>query len=149
MTLFIRTPKRLLEINDFYVMVLSFLIFFAVGQIVKKTLAKLEQKNAKSINMPNARGGNLKLEFSEDTELAFTILSCIAENERYLVKDPRIIEVIFALVKAKIKDESLILTPNLMRFLALKLINPDQTLIVKIGNIVASSNNRARLLARV
>ena len=32
-----------------------------------------------------------------------------------------------------------------MRFLALKLINNDQTLIVKIGNILASSNNLARL----
>ena len=36
-----------------------------------------------------------------------------------------------------------------MRFLALKLINNDQTLIVKIGNIVASSNNRARLFTRL
>lgn len=149
MTLFVKTPKRLLEINDFYVMVLSFLIFFAVGQIVKKTIAKLEQKNAKNINMPNNRGGSLNFELSDDTELAFTILSCIAENEPYLVKDPRIIELVFGLAKAKIKEESLVLTPNLMRFLALKLIKPDQTLIVKIGNILVSSNNRARLLARV
>ena len=149
MTLFIKTPKRLLEINDFYVMVLSFLIFFAVGKIVKGVIDKLERKNAKNINMPNPRGGNIGLEFSDDTELAFTILSCIADNERYLVKDPEIIEVVFALVKAKIKKESLVLTPNMMRFLALKLINHDQTLIVKIGNIVASSNNRARLFAQV
>lgn len=149
MTLFIKTPKRLLEINDFYVMVLSFLIFFAVGKIVKGVIDKLERKNAKNINMPNPRGGNIGLEFSDDTELAFTILSCIADNERYLVKDPEIIKVVFALVKANIKKESLVLTPNMMRFLALKLINHDQTLIVKIGNIVASSNNRARLFARV
>ncbi len=36
-----------------------------------------------------------------------------------------------------------------MRFLALKLINNNQTLIVKIGNIVASLDNRARLFVRV
>ena len=41
------------------------------------------------------------------------------------------------------------MTPNRMRFLALKLINIDQSLIVKIGNIVASSNNRARLFSRL
>lgn len=65
------------------------------------------------------------------------------------MKDPKIIQIVFNLVKAKIKNESLILTPNLMRFLALKLINNDQTLIVKLGNILASSENRARLFARV
>ena len=65
------------------------------------------------------------------------------------MKDPELTKIVFALVKAKIKKESLVLTPNMMRFLALKLINNDQTLIVKIGNIVASSNTRARLFSRV
>ena len=37
----------------------------------------------------------------------------------------------------------------MMRFLALNLISTDQTLIVKIGNILASSNNRIRLFARM
>jgi hypothetical protein len=37
----------------------------------------------------------------------------------------------------------------MMRFLVLKLINNHQTLIVKIGNIVASLNNRARLFSQV
>ena len=99
--------------------------------------------------MANPRGGNIGLGFSDNTELAHTILTCIADNERYLVKDPKIIKMVFDLVKAKIKNESLILTPNMLRFLALKLINNDQTLIVKIGNIIMSSNNRARLFARV
>lgn len=151
MTLFITTPKRTLEINDAYIMALSFLIFFAVGKIVKAVVEKQKRKNTKNVNMANPRGGNIniKLEFSDDTDLAHTILECIADNERYLVKAPEIIEIVFALVKAKIKKESLVLTPNMIRFLALKLINNDQTLIVKIGNIVASSNNRARLFARV
>lgn len=149
MTLFIKTQKRLLEISDAYVMALSFLIFFAVGKIVKAVVDKQKRKDAKNVNMSNPRGGNIGLEFSDDTELARTILTCIADNERYLVKDPEIIEIVFDLVKAKIKNESLVLSPNMLRFLALKLINNDQTLIVKIGNIIGSSNNRARLFARV
>ena len=153
MTLFIQTPKRILEISDAYVMALSFLIFFAVGKIFKAVIEKLiekqKRKNVGNVNMANPRGGNIALEFSDDTELAHTILTCIADNERYLVKDPEIIKMVFNLVMAKIKNESLVLTPNMLRFLALKLINNDQTLIVKIGNVLLSSNNRARLFARV
>ena len=81
--------------------------------------------------------------------MALTILSCISENEKYLVKSREIRELIFKLVKAKIQNESLVLTPNMIRFLALKLLNQDQTLVVKIGNIVVSSNNRARLITRL
>ena len=89
------------------------------------------------------------LEISDNRELILTILSCRSYNERYLVKNPKIIKLVFGLVKEKIKNESLVLTPNMIRFLALKLINNDQSLIIKIGNIVASSSNRARLLVRV
>ena len=149
MTLFLKTPKRILEINDLYIMALSFLIFFAVGKIFKAVIKKQKRNNTKTRNIVNPRGGNLGLEFSDDTELAHTILTCISDNERYLVKDPKLTKAIFALVKAKIKNESLVLTPNMIRFLALQLINNDQTLIVKIGNIVASSTNRARLVSRV
>jgi len=150
MTLFLTTPTRRYEISDAYVMALSFIIFFAVGKIVKAVVEKLEkQKQKDAITMPNPRGGSIGLEIADDTELALTILSCMSDNERYLVKDPEIIQVVFGLVKAKIKKESLVLTPNMMRFLALKLLNNNQSLIVKIGNVVASSNNRVRLLARV
>ena len=37
----------------------------------------------------------------------------------------------------------------MLRFLALYLINNDRTLILKTGNIVASSNNRGRFVTRV
>ena len=149
MTLFIRTPNRVLEISDAYVMALSFLIFFSVGKIVKAVVEKQKRKNAGNVNMVNTRGGSIELKFSDDTELVHTILTCIADNERYLVKDPEIIKMVFDLVEAKIKNESLVLTPNMLRFLALKLINNDQPFIVKIGNILVSSNSRVRLFARV
>lgn len=149
MTLFIRTPRRLLVIDDFYVMLVTFLISFAVTKIVKAVIEKQMLKNKNNTNMTNPRGGDLKLEFSDDTELAETILACIADNERYLIKDPELIKVIFNLVKAKIKNEVFLLTPNMIRFLALNLKSKDQTLIVKIGNIIASSNTRVRLLSRM
>ena len=121
---------------------LTFLVFFAIGIIFRVLIEKKIQNNTKNINIANPTGKNLVLEFSNDTQLTSTILTCIADNERYLVKDPEIIKIVFALIKAKIKEESLVLTTNMLRFLALRLINNDQTLIVKIGNIVTSSNNR-------
>ena len=85
----------------------------------------------------------------DDTELGLTILSCISDNENYLVKNPKLKKLIFSLVKEKLRNESLVLTPNMIRFLALKMINEDQSLIVKIGNMVVSSNNRVRLFTRI
>ena len=152
MALFITTPKRVLKINDAYIMALSFLIFFAVGRIfkavIKSVIEKQKKNNPKNVDIPNPRGGNFGFDLTDDSELAHTILTCIADNERYLVKDPELTKIIFALVKVKVENQSVILTPNLIRFLALKLINNDQTFMVQVGNFVASSNNRFRLLSR-
>ena len=115
MTLFISTPKRVLAIDDAYIMALSFLIFFVVGRVVKAVIQKLELKRlegAKNTNVPDPRGGELKIDYSNDAELAKIILICIADNERYLVKDPKIVELVFSIVKAKILDQSLIISPN-------------------------------------
>ena len=147
MTLFVSMPGRRYEISDAYVMALTFIIIFSVTKIVKEVMKK--RVNAKEIKIQNPRGGgDTEIQLSDDNELAFTILSCIADNEQYLVKSTKIKKLIFSLVKAKIKNESLVLTPNMIRFLALKLISEDQTLIVKIGNVVVSSSNRVRLLTR-
>lgn len=121
------------------------MIFFAVGRIVKAVVEKQELRNTKNMRIANPRGRNINIgfEFSDDTKLVQTILVCIADNKRYFIKDPEIIKVVFVLIKVKIKKESLVLTPNMICFLALKLINNDQTLIIKIENFIASSNNRA------
>lgn len=147
MILFLTTHKRQLAIDDAYVAALSFLVFFAVGKIVKAVI----EKQKRNIHIASPRGGNISvgLELTDDTELAEVILSCINDNEHYMIKDPRIIQIVFDLVKAKIKKESLVVTPNMIRFLALSLLSNDQTFIVKIGNILASSNNRIRLFARL
>ena len=92
MTLFITTPKRQLEIDDAYVVALSFLIAFAVGKIVKAVIEK--QKRRKNIRIANPRWRNITigLELSDDTELSNIILSCISNNECYMSKDPKIIQ---------------------------------------------------------
>ena len=149
MTLFVSTPRRRVEISDVYVMGLTFLLFFAIGKILKEVVIRHAEKKNNPTIVANPRGGGIEFELSDDTELGLTILSCIADNEQYLVKDPELIKIIFRLAKAKIKKKSLVLTPNMARFLALQLINNDQTFIVKIGNAVLSSNNRVRLFARV
>lgn len=43
----------------------------------------------------------------------------------------------------------MVLTPNLIRILALKLINKEQTLLVNIGNMIVSLDNRVRLMTRI
>lgn len=152
MTLFITTPSRRYEISDAYVMALTFIIVYWVTTISKKAIEKRisnKKKKNKTIKLPDPRGGSKEIKVSDDTELGFIILSCIADNESYIVKSRKIREVIFRLVKRKLENDSLVISPNMIRFLALKLINEDQSLIVKIGNIVLSSSNRIRLMTRI
>ena len=152
MTLFITTPSRRYEIADAYVMALTFIIVYWVTTITKQAIEKQmssKKKKNKTIKLPDPRGGGKEIKVSDDTELGFIILSCIADNESYIVKSQKIREVIFRLGKRKIEKDSLVITPNMIRFLALKLINEDQSLIVKIGNIVFSASNRIRLMTRI
>lgn len=148
MTLFISGPRRQYAISDFYVMVLTFIIVFWVTTIVKQALQKQKNQKKKSKKIKNPRGGALDLNFhySDESELGYIILSCIADNEQYLVKSQAIKDLIFRLAKQKIKNETLVLTPNLIRLFALKLISEDKSVI---GNIVLSSENRIRFMGFV
>ena len=49
MTLFVKTPKRTLEISGAYLMALTFLISFAITRIFKAAIEKQKQKNLKNI----------------------------------------------------------------------------------------------------
>lgn len=77
-----------------------------------------------------------------------TVPSCIADEESYLVEDSNLRQIIFGLVKEKIRSTSLVLTPAIIRFLALKLINHDQPLTTKIGNVIVIAKSRIRFFAR-
>jgi hypothetical protein len=52
-------------------------------------------------------------------------------------------------MKEKVKNQSLIITPNMIRFLALTLLKNDESLIKKIGNVVVSADSRAQLFSRI
>jgi hypothetical protein len=163
MTLYVSTPERRYEISEIYIMALTFCLFFAIGKIINEVLKKLQTrktgKTGKAIKIPNPKGGigSMEIDFSDDSELASVILSCISDNELYVVKNPKIIELVFDLVKERLTKDSLVLTPNMMRFLALKLLSNDKKLAVRFGNlgvvrfggIVASSGNVTRLVRRI
>ena len=149
MTLFITTPNRRYEISDAYIMALTFLITYLVTIIVIQVLEKRSKQKEEKQKIVNLRGGKIEFTLSDENVLVLTILSCINDNEKYLVTSPRIKELIFRLAKEKIKNQSLVITPNLIRFFALKLLNEDQFLILKIGNLVVSSENRVRLITRL
>jgi hypothetical protein len=149
MTLFVHMPRRRYEVSDAYIMALTFIIFFSVTKIVMYFFKKNQHHNSnQETKIHNPRGGTKEIKISDDNELSSAILSCIANDESYIVKNQQIKNLIFHLAKEKLTQESLMITPNMIRFLAVNLISKDQTLMVKIGNVVVSSNNRVRLLTR-
>lgn len=152
MTLFIKMTKRTFEISDLYVMALSFVLFYTVTSVVRRIIEKQRQKNRSYTRIPNPRAGATGGEgimLTDESELALSILSCISNDYSYVVKDPTIKKVIFGLVKEKLQNESLVITPNLVRYLATRLIKNDRTLITQLGNIVLQSESRARFVTRV
>ena len=78
-------------------MVLSFILMYFITLITKRAIQK--RKRLKTTPIVNPREGGLKLKLSDGRELGLIILSCIADNENYLVKDPRLTRMIFHLVK--------------------------------------------------
>ncbi len=151
MTLFVRFENRHYEISDIYVMALTCVITVLVAKITTEIIHKIISKNTKEnkIKLSNPRGGKIDIKISDEVELAHTILTCIADNEQYLVTSPTIKQLIFNLVKKKIKSESLIITPNLIRLLALRILIKDEPKIIKFRNALVSSSNFARLKIRV
>ena len=75
-------------------MALAFLISFTVTKIAKDITKKLIAKKLrakkswkKKIKVTSPQGGGLQL--IDDNELTFIIISCIADNEDYLVKSQK------------------------------------------------------------
>lgn len=78
-------------------MALTFIIVYWVTTITKQTIEKQmssKKKENKTIKLPDPHGGSKEMKLSDDTELGFIILSCIADNESYIVKSQKIREVI-------------------------------------------------------
>ena len=162
MTLFIRTPKRTWEIDELYVMILSCLIGMLVASVTKKVILKLYDKygsktkrkkiknRTKKTSFYNPIGGDTLLQTTSNSELAYLILTCIADEDSYIVKNKEIAKMIFALVKAKIKNESLIISPNFLRYLAKTIVYQEsqQSLLMQFKSVMVQTSTLTRLKIR-
>lgn len=146
MTLFVTVPNRRFEISDAYIMALGFIISFLVVKGTKKTIEKLKER--KKIMMANPRGGSVDFRLKDENELGQIILTCINDDKQYLVLNDDIKTLIFKLVKVNMTNQSLILTPNMIRFLAINLLTNNEPLIMKVGKAILTSDNRTRLTIR-
>mgnify|MGYP000597631303 CR=1 FL=1 len=100
----ISMPRRSYEISNACLIAVTFIIMFSITKIVMQVREKYQHKNSKKeIKIHNPRGGSNEIKFSDDNELSFAILSCIGNNENYLVKSAQIKKLIFSLVKEKLK----------------------------------------------
>lgn len=147
MTLFGVRPNRVSEISNPYVMALAFVLGFTVTKITLKVIKQVQIKNnpsSKGSTVYNPHGGNWSLEGIETQELSSIILSCIANEENCLVKSEKIRRWIFTLVKRNLNAQSLILSPNLFRFLALNLLKTDESLIAQISRTLQIINKKLR-----
>lgn len=163
MTLFIRTSDtRVFEIDDLYVMVVFFLLSYSLTKITKSAIIKLIEKqqlkkkgrNSRLTRVGNVKGGALldllDVRTLDEQTLGLIILSCIADHESYIVKDKRIIKIIFVVLKEQLTDKTLVLSPNMIRFLALQLIskNKPSRLVEIVGTLRTVSENPVRLIMR-
>ena len=154
MSLFIVRPRRTIIISDICVTALAFLLTFWVCRIVDKAYKKWYQKKygkKATSHLSNLRGGDEnkpKLQFTDDHDLSIIILSCIADESHYLVKSERLKRIIFQLAKAKMTSEALVITPNLIRLVAKRLIQNDPSVITTIGNTLLVTESKSRLAMR-
>ena len=139
MSVHIVTPNRIITISDRTYMLSVFTLSFLLTVLVRKIVQKLRKKQ--QFQLPGPGGAQLGLELFDDSELGHIILACISDREQYLLRDQKLKQLLFALVKAKLSNDSLIVSPNLVRFLALRLIKPNSGIITKIGNFIVSSNS--------
>lgn len=138
MSLFLIQKNRIVCISDRTVVITAYILGLFVGLIAKKVIQKLKKKQTN--RFPNPGGSQFDIELFNDNEIGYVILSCISDHEQFIVRDPKLNQLIFSLIKAKIKDESIIIHPNLLRFIATRLIKPNTGLIAKIGNLIISSH---------
>ena len=146
MGLFLVRKDRIILISDRTMMLTGYILGVFIGLIAKRVIKKLKEKQ--KVHLPNPGGSQLNLELYNQNELGYIIMSCISDYEQFLVKDPRLNELLFSLIRAKINNESIIIHPNLLRFIATRLINPNTGLITKLGNLVVSSH-KSKLMVQL
>ena len=101
MSLFLSTEnsnaKRAIIVSDRAVMIMIFLLSYAIAAIAKRT--KHQQSKNKKVGLPNSGGDSFSVELYNDNELGYIILFCITDNEKYLIRDLNLTQLIFSLKK--------------------------------------------------
>jgi hypothetical protein len=143
MTVFIIVKDRQLEISDAYFMALVFVSGYMATKLVMRAIERRENKEQKTNLL--FRGGAFTL---LETETSNMIIACVKDDVPYVIKDPRLIKLIYRLAGQNFKRHNLIITPNLMRLFALKLANQN-SVIVRFQNFLVFSDSPIRLLIRV
>jgi len=78
------------------------------------------------------------------------LLTCSEDNQNYLRQDPNLVKLLVAFTKEKLKNNSIIISQNLVRDFADKLANENVRLEIKIRNsLLIVSENLIRLIIRV
>ena len=164
MTLFIKTPRdKVFEISEVYVMALTFIIFYSLGRISRELIKKqIESYNRnkknynrnKTIKIANPRGGTDIIEIrvpNNNEKLRDLVLSCISNNERYSIKSEKITKLIYKLLGSEFKDETIAITPNLIRYVATALIkiNMNERWYIKFVDFIAAFDNKMRAVYRI
>ena len=172
MTLFLTSGTTRYEIHDVYVGAVGLIIGLIVGRIARNVIIRLCEKRKLNPNDATlVRGGDSELiltmsnqqdenveftlldehdsrsgDFITEGELANAILVCIKNDKSYFIKNTQLRQLLFILVKAKLKKTSIILSPQLVRFLAYKILMRNPTLREKARNFLLSKLDSVRTM---
>lgn len=169
MTLFIKLPpifnrKISYEISDIYIMAITFIITYYATKLLQDAYVRIKNKRdlrkqrTKMLINSNVLAGGLNEELYEaivdatpvnDNELFSAVLECIRDKEAYRVLSERLKRIIFTKVGAIIREESIRMTPNLLRLIAKVEYERNPSTLVTMGNLIVSTSNKSVLKARL
>jgi hypothetical protein len=121
-------------------MAIAFLISY---QITRFIIKDREKKQTLTNHGQNLRGGSVE---SENREI---IVSCVENGKTYLVTDQGLANVIMSIAKEKFKNNSYIISENLVRYIALKLKSENFGFLIKVKNAIMFSDNPIRFISRI
>ena len=105
---------------------------------------KKEPQKVRKFHLFSRGGSNIQLNLINDREEAVIALKYIYKYKNYLVKNPRLIYLIFQLTRYKMKNHNLIISSNMLRLISLNILskNQDQLVIMRIGKAILLSTNK-------
>ena len=153
MTLFITSKNRLYEIDDAYVMALCFIISYFIALYTRKIIDKVRfhQKQKKIIlntTETKTRGGQtIDFDSINWKEFDQIVQHCIEDDKAYLLLNNKIKKAIRFFLKLTVQ-KNMILTPNLIRLIAMYFTQKDKPSVINISNVLFRINNTRIALMR-